>query len=139
MKKIISLFVVVLMSISVYSQFTMSSYQSVSSSKIGVGYSFDDKVFAEIRLYGGLSFKNFTAEPVVLFNFCKKETHNAYVGAGMVINYITGPVLPMGIYIKPFENMRNLRFCMEAEPIYNIDGENFLFNCSVGLVYSLKD
>jgi len=35
--------------------------------------------------------------------------------------------------------MRNLRFCMEAEPIYNIDGENFLFNCSVGLVYSLKD
>lgn len=140
MKKILLVTISMLfVSLSTYSQFSTSFYHSVSSSKVGIGYFFNDRIFSEVRMYGGLSFDDFTAETVVTFNFCQNESRNAYVGVGIAINYLTGPVFPLGISIKPFENLRNLRICVEAEPMYNIDNETFLFNCSAGFVYSFKD
>lgn len=140
MKRIILVTIsMLLVSLSTYPQFSSSFYHSVSSSKVGIGYFFNDRIFSEVRLYGGLSIDNFTAEPIVTFNFCQKEVYNAYVGTGMVINYLTGPVFPLGVYIKPFESLRKFRICIEAEPMYDIDNEVFLFNCSAGFVYSFQE
>lgn len=119
-------------------QIATSFYTSISFSKIAIGYEFSEKVWSDLRIYGGVTIKDFTIEPVIAYNFVTKPDYDAYAGAGFIINYKTGPVLPMGIRIKPFEQNRKFIINLELEPNYNLNSEEIVIYCSVGVRYILK-
>ena len=119
-------------------QISSSFYMSNEYSSIGVGYDFHNRLWSEIRMYGNLKIEDFTVEPVVAYNFITSEDFHTYVGVGFNINYITGPTIPLGIHIKPFEQLPNFKFLFEANPYYNIDSETFIFYCAAGFRYCFK-
>jgi hypothetical protein len=86
-------------------------------------------------MYGGLTFNNFTVEPVLAYNFVSNDNYDLYLGAGFTINYFNGPTFPIGLRIKPFEQCKNIKLHLEAEPNYNLDSEKLLFYCSFGIRY----
>ena len=119
-------------------QVATSFYTSINFSKIGIGYEFSEKMWTDLRIYGGMTINDFTIEPVIAYNFVTKQDYDAYAGARFIINYKTGPVLPMGIRIKPFEQNRKFIINLELEPNYNLNSEEIVFYCSVGVRYILK-
>jgi hypothetical protein len=121
-----------------YSQVSTSFYVNESNSKIAIGYQFNDKLWSDLRIYSGTTIDNFTPEIVLNYNFLRKENYETYFGAGAILNNIYGIVIPIGIAIKPFENLKNLSINIEFNPLYEIDLDDVFFRGFIGIRYKLK-
>lgn len=127
-----------LVAITSYSQITTSFYVSESNSKFGIGYEFNEKLWTDLRVYSGTNISNFTPEIVLNYNFLRKENYYTYVGGGIIVNDINGIVVPLGIGIKPFENMKNLSINIEFNPLYEIDLDDLFIRGFIGLRYKIN-
>jgi hypothetical protein len=68
----------------------------------------------------------------------RKENYYTYVGGGIIVNNINGIVVPIGIGIKPFENMKNLSINIEFNPLYEIDLDDLYIRGFIGLRYKIN-
>lgn len=131
--------VFIISSLSVYNtlngQLNMS-YQYSSLSKIGLGYNFSQRIWSELRIFSDTYLEGFTPELVVLYNISIKERHEIYIGAGGVINAISGIVLPVGLQFRPLENFRRFSIQIEFEPTIDIGNEDLGFLSSAGIRYT---
>ena len=137
-KKLIFTLILGIIFFNSYSQISASFYQNESNSKIAIGYEFNDKLWTDFRLYSGTNIENITPEIVLNYNFVKKEKYETYIGAGIVLNNINGIIIPIGIGIKPFENLKNLSLNIELNPLYEIDFEDVFIRGFIGIRYVLK-
>lgn len=115
------------------SQISVSFYNS-SLSKLGVAYHINNNVWAELRLYSNTLFSNITPEAILAYNALAKERVNVYVGAGIVVNYFTGVVVPVGLQFTPIEKFKNFSLHIEAMPTFDF-GNEFVLQSSWGLRY----
>jgi hypothetical protein len=67
-----------------------------------------------------------------------KTSYEVYLGAGAILNNINGVVIPIGIGIKPFENLKELSFNIEFNPIYEFDLDNLFVRGFLGIRYKLN-
>jgi len=137
--KIISIVLLIALCFPVYSQIATTLYSSRDFTKIAVGYEFSDKTWCDLRAYGGFWIYDFTIEPVIAYNFVSKDAYDFYSGVGFTININTGPIIPIGVRLRPFEKTKNLQIIMEAQPSYIIDANDIAFFCSVGIRYVFGD
>ena len=137
-KKLIFTLILGIIFFNSYSQISASFYQNESNSKIAIGYEFNDKLWTDFRLYSITNIENITPEIVLNYNFVKKEKYETYIGAGIVLNNINGIIIPIGIGIKPFENLKNLSLNIELNPLYEIDFEDVFIRGFIGIRYVLK-
>ena len=137
-KKLIFTLILGIIFFNSYSQISASFYQNESNSKIAIGYEFNDKLWTDFRLYSITNIENITPEIVLNYNFMKKEKYEAYIGAGIILNNINGIIIPIGIGIKPFENLKNLSLNIELNPLYEIDFEDVFIRGFIGIRYVLK-
>jgi len=121
-----------------HSQVSTSYYASESNSKVAIGYQFNDKLWCDLRVYSGTNIDNFTPEIVLNYNYLRKENYETYFGAGVIFNNINGIVIPIGIGIKPFENLKNLLLNIEFNPVYELDINDLFINGFIGIRYKLK-
>ncbi|MFN3640952.1 MAG: hypothetical protein ACK4UK_08535 [Flavobacterium sp.] len=121
-----------------YSQTTTSFYLNESNSKLAIGYEFNEKLWTDFRIYSGTNISNFTPEIVLNYNFLRKENYYTYVGGGIILNNINGIVVPFGVGIKPFENMKNLSINIEFNPLYEIDLDDLFIRGFIGLRYIIN-
>jgi len=121
-----------------YSQITTSFYVNESNSKLAIGYEFNEKLWTDLRIYSGTNISNFTPEIVLNYNFLRKENYYTYVGGGIILNNINGIVVPFGVGIKPFENMKNLSINIEFNPLYEIDLDDLFIRGFIGLRYKIN-
>ena len=137
-KKLIFTLILGIIFFNSYSQISASFYQNESNSKIAIGYEFNNKLWTDFRLYSITNIENITPEIVLNYNFMKKEKYEAYIGAGIILNNINGIIIPIGIGIKPFENLKNLSLNIELNPLYEIDFEDVFIRGFIGIKYVLK-
>lgn len=117
------------------SQVSVSYYGNANTSKVGVAYDFNEKLWTELRLYSGTSIGNLTAEAVLNYNFLRRESYETYFGGGIVVNNLNGVVLPVGVRFTPFESLSNFSFHIELQSMYEVDYENLFINSFGGMRY----
>ncbi len=120
-----------------YSQVSTSYYANGSNSKVAIGYQFNDKLWSDLRVYSG-TIDHFTPEIVLNYNYLRKENYETYFGVGVILNNINGIVIPIGIGIKPFENLKNLSLNIEFNPVYELDINDLFIRGFIGIRYKLK-
>ncbi|TVQ76847.1 MAG: hypothetical protein EA358_08370 [Flavobacteriales bacterium] len=137
MKKLIPFIVLflVMVSSSAYAQLTTSFYINESNSKYAIGYEFNEKLWADFRLFSGTSINNLTPEVVLNYNFLRRENYYTYAGGGIVVNNINGFVFPIGIGIKPLVNLKNLSLNIELSPLYETRFDDIFIMGFVGVRY----
>lgn len=118
-----------------YGQLSMS-YQYSSLSKIGLGYNFSQRIWSELRIFSDTYLEGVTPELVFLYNISVKERHELYIGAGGVINTLSGIVLPIGLQFRPIENFKRFSIQIEFEPTIDIGNEDLAFLSSAGIRYT---
>lgn len=111
------------------------SVETLSQNKVGLGYSFSDRLWTELRVYEALQFADFTPEMVLCVNLVKKEYHAVYLGVGGVINYYTGITFPVGTQIFPFEKNKNLSLNIELQTVLGVGSGGVAFQTQFGLKY----
>jgi len=116
-------------------QFSLSYHYS-SLNKFGLAYNLSQRFWAELKIYSNTYIEDFTPELTLLYNVSVKDYHEFYIGAGGVINYFTGIVLPIGLQVRPFENFKKLSFQIEFEPTIDIENEDLLIQSSAGIRYT---
>lgn len=121
-----------------YSQVSTSFYANESNSKVAIGYQFNKKLWSDLRIYSGTNIDNFTPEIVLNYNYIRKENYETYLGVGLILNNINGIVIPIGIGIKPFENLKNLSLNIEFNPVYELDLNDLFIRGFIGIRYKLK-
>lgn len=120
-----------------YSQLSTSFYSNASSSKLALGYQFNNKLWGDLRIYSDTNVNNITPEIVVNHNFVQNDLYYSYVGGGIILNNINGIIAPLGIGITPFESAKNFSFNIELNPLYEIDLNNIFIRGFVGIRYKL--
>ncbi|WP_397446459.1 hypothetical protein [Polaribacter sp. R77954] len=121
-----------------YAQTSVSFYQNDTNSKIGIGYEFHERLWADLRVYSGTNIENFTPELVLNYNLVKKERYETYIGAGLSLNNISGIIIPVGVAIKPLDKIKNLTLNIELNPTYEMDLDDLLIRGFIGVRYVLK-
>ena len=121
-----------------YSQITTSFYVNDSNSKVAIGYEFNEKLWTDLRIYSGTNIDNFTPEVVLNYNFLRKENYYTYIGGGIILNNINGVVVPIGVGIKPFENLKNLSINIECNLLYETDLEDLFIRGFIGIRYKIN-
>lgn len=111
------------------------SYQYSSLDKIGLGINITQRLWADLRIYGNTFIESITPELAVLYNLSLKESHEIYMGAGAVVNYFNGIIVPFGVQIRPFEKFRNFSFQIEFQPLIEVEIEDLLLQASAGIRY----
>ncbi|MBN2273264.1 MAG: hypothetical protein JXK95_02940 [Bacteroidales bacterium] len=120
-----------------FAQLSISFYSS-SLSKIGLAYNITDRWWIESRFLSNTSIGDISPELVVCFNLVKKDRHAVYIGAGAIINYFNGPVLPVGVQFTPFEKFNRFSLHIEFEPMLDLDND-FILQSSWGLRYKFGE
>lgn len=118
-----------------YGQLSVSYHYS-SLSKIGLGYNFSPSIWTELRLYSNTTLDNLTPEFTLLFNVCKKERHEVYVGVGGVANGFSGVLFPIGIQFRPFENFKRFSFHIELAPLLETNRDEVILQSAAGIRYT---
>lgn len=119
-------------------QISTSFYTNDSYSKFAVGYNFTEKLWGDLRIYSETSIDNITPEMVLNYNLITKNSYDFYSGVGITLNNINGVVIPVGVAIKPFENLKELSFNIEFTPLYEVDHRNLFIRGFLGIRYRLK-
>lgn len=122
-------------SLSAKAQFSVSYYQTNTLSKIGLGYEFSDRIWSDVRMYGGFEIEDFTIQPTLLGNFVHKEKFDIYAGLGLTVGVFDGISIPIGLRFRPLENHRNIFIHLEAEPLFQFENDNNILFASFGLRY----
>lgn len=137
MKNFIPVIVLFLIMVSsaAHAQLTTSFYINESNSKFAVGYEFNERLWADFRVFSGTSINNLTPEVVLNYNFLRRENFFTYAGGGIVVNNINGFVLPVGIGIKPLVNLKNLSINIELSPLYETRFDDLFIMGFVGVRY----
>ncbi|MFP9114057.1 hypothetical protein ACLI1A_08935 [Flavobacterium sp. RHBU_3] len=138
MKKTLQIFlplIALLISPKALSQVTASFYTSGTLSKVAIGYNFNERLWADARIYSSTSADGITPEAVINYNYLAKESYYTYIGVGAIVNDVNGVLIPIGVGIKPFENLKNLSINIELDPLYEIDDEDLYINGFIGLRY----
>jgi hypothetical protein len=136
MKKWIVLFVSLYMCCTASAQLGISYQFSTSNSKIGISYDFDQKLWANVGMYDGVYIEDFTFDFSVMYNAVSKERHDLYLGAGGVVNRFEGFIFPVGARIRPVKDFPDFSLQIEASPMYELNAEDLIFFCSVGVRYT---
>lgn len=124
-----------ILSFSVKAQFSVSYYQSNNLSKIGLGYEFSDRVWSDVRMYGGFELEDFTFQPTLLGNFVHKEKFDVYAGLGLTVGLFDGVNIPIGLRFRPLENHKNILIHLEAEPLFQFENDTNILFASFGVRY----
>ncbi|MDO5616394.1 MAG: hypothetical protein Q4G16_09400 [Cruoricaptor ignavus] len=123
----------------VQAQLSTAFYGNANNVKFGIGYQFSDKIWAEARVYSDTKIDNIVPEFTANYNFVRANNYDAYVGAGVLVsNSTNGFILPVGVAIKPLENLKNLSLNIEMNPIYEWDLSEFYIRGFFGVRYILK-
>ncbi len=122
-------------SFSAKAQFSASYYQSNNLSKIGLGYEFSDKIWSDVRMYGGFELEDFTVQPTLLANFVHKEKFDIYAGLGLTVGLLEGVNIPLGVRFRPLESHKNIFVHLEAEPLFQFENDGNILFASFGLRY----
>lgn len=140
MNRLTQLFFLVafLFTIASKAQLTAAYYDGSPHSKIGIGYEFSEKIWTELRFYNGFKVSDAEFEGVVNFSLKKDEIYNLYVGAGFSVPNFNALIVPVGVYIYPFEKTPNFSFVIEAQPMYSFDESSILFFGSWGIRYRFQ-
>lgn len=121
-----------------FGQLSFSYYSSISYSRFGIGYDFSKRVWSDFRMYGGLTFSEFTPELVVFYNVLSNDNRMLYAGLGGSINKIYGIMAPIGLRINTSEFINKTAIHIEIEPTYDIENERGIFYCSFGIRYIFR-
>lgn len=123
-----------------HAQLTTSFYMNDQNSKVAIGYEFNDRLWADFRIFSGFNFNYFKPEVVLNYNFIQRENYYTYVGGGFSANSFNSSVLvPLGIGIKPFDNLKNLSINIELIPTYYFDFQDAFIVGFVGLRYRFDE
>lgn len=137
MKKIIQSCLVIALFLAGYAdtfgQFSLASYVS-SNSKVGIGYSFSDRITAEVRLPDLELTENPIGDLVVMYNFKQEQFYDLYIGLGYVEERREGVMVPVGMQFRPIPEFRNISVQMEFSPIYKED--DWFFDNSIAVRYT---
>lgn len=127
-----------LVSFTAKAQLSAAYYDGSPSSKIGIGYQFNENIWTELRLYNGFRLTNTPVEAVVNFSLKKDEFYQLYLGVGGIVNDLNGIVAPLGMYIYPFQKLDNFSFMIELQPVYSFSESDALLFASWGIRYQFK-
>lgn len=137
MKKLFFVFSFCILSISAFSQTTISFHQS-NLPFLGVNHQFGEKWIPEFRVGTDTYFESLSAELVANYIFKKTERFDFYGGAGLRVGTFDGIAIPVGLNIYPFEQ-KDFGFHIEGAPIIGFSDEQ-IFRGSFGIRYRfLKD
>lgn len=114
-------------------QFGVSYYQS-DLSFASFHYTFAERLTAELRLSTTTFTYDISPEIVATYQFVKQPTHAVYAGLGGRFNLFPGVVLPVGLHVSPFEQLRNFSFSTELALI-GIDEGDALLRGALGIRY----
>jgi xanthine/uracil/vitamin C permease (AzgA family) len=109
-------------------------YHSATTGQIGVGTNNEKKIFGELRLFATDRLNlDFGLEVIGNYNFSTSETLNIH--GGLMLGYygVEAVGIPLGITIKPFQELRNFGILLEATPY--VLGGSFYFRSNLGLRY----
>ncbi len=120
------------------SQVSIAYFGNSNLSKIGVGYDFNEKLWADFRVYSGTSISGFTPEVVLNYNYLRKENYKTYFGGGFVLNYFNGIVAQIGAQIMPLNNLKNFSLHLEFQPLYEVEREEVYLNGFWGIRYKFN-
>lgn len=132
MKKLLFIAFFGLISVSSYSQTTITFHQS-NLPFLGVNYQFGEKFIPEFRVGTDTFFETMSAELVANYIFTKTDRFDFYGGAGLRVGAFDGVVVPIGLNIYPFEQ-KDFGFHIEGAPIVAFD-DGSLFRGSFGIRY----
>lgn len=117
-------------------QFGISYQLSASNSKIGISYDFGQKLWANVGMYDGVYIEGFTVDASVNYNIVSKERHDLYAGIGGIVNGFEGIIFPVGVGFHPVKDFPNFSLQIEASPVYEVNVEDLIFFCSLGVRYT---
>ncbi|WP_114751726.1 hypothetical protein [Pleomorphovibrio marinus] len=138
MKKISVLFLFFLFSFQgVQAQISAGVYQNAQTTQIGIGSNPEKQLFGELRLLAGDVYNRyFGAEIIGQYTIRKSENYN--LSGGIMVgldDFENGKVgIPILLSLKPFENVRNFAFVLEATPYYM--PELLYFRGNIGIRYT---
>lgn len=132
---ILSLLGFVMFCFSANAQVSTSFFHSVNFSKIGVGYEFSNRFWADARIYGGFQPQDFTVEPTIFINFLHREEYDCYLGTGVSFAGIKNLVAPLGVRFRPVKNYSNFLIHFEATPTLSLEEKDEFIYASFGLRY----
>ncbi|MBN7814408.1 hypothetical protein [Algoriphagus pacificus] len=132
MKKLLIIAFFGLISVSSYSQTTITFHQS-NLPFLGVNYQFGEKFIPEFRVGTDTFFETMSAELVANYIFTKTDRFEFYGGAGLRVGAFDGVVVPIGLNIYPFEQ-KDFGFHIEGAPTVAFD-DGSLFRGSFGIRY----
>lgn len=132
MKKFLFIAFFGLISISSFSQTTITFHQS-NLPFLGVNHQFGEKLIPEFRIGTDNYLENISAELVGNYIFKKTDRFEFYGGAGLRVGAFDGIVVPVGLNIYPFEQ-KDFGFHIEGAPIIAFE-ESSIFRGSFGIRY----
>lgn len=109
-------------------------YHSTTTGQIGVGTNNEKKIFGELRLFAPDRLElDLGLEAIGSYNFSTSEVLNIH--GGLMVGYygVAAIGIPVGITVKPFQELRNFGFLLEATP--QVLGGEFFLRSNLGLRY----
>jgi len=98
----------------------------------GINYEIKDRFKPELRLSTDAYFENMSVEIIATYDILNKEDYELYAGLGGRFPNLSGFVIPVGIYLHPFQQ-KNFGFVFEVAPVF--DAESNLLRGSLGFSY----
>ncbi len=131
MKKILLLVILFFPAVSGFSQIG-TSMQYSGLPFWGINYEIKDRFKPELRLGTDVYFENVSVEIIATYDILNKDDFELYAGLGGHFVSFSGFVLPVGMYLHPFQK-KNFGFVFEVAPIFGADAN--LLRGSLGLSY----
>jgi hypothetical protein len=104
-------------------------------SKVSVGYNFNERLWGDLRLFGGADLYRLYVEPVLLYNILSESKYSVYSGGGLSIGPLKMAIVPVGVQIKPLPSNENIRLHFELQPTLNFGGADVDLYYYIGLRY----
>ena len=134
MKKIFLLFSLFFPALNGFSQ--IGTYLQYSNLPFwGINYEIKNRFKPELRLGTDVYFEDVSVEVIATYDILDKDDYELYAGLGGHFVSYTGFVLPVGMYLHPFQE-KNFGFVFEVAPIFGEDAN--LLRGSVGLSYKFN-
>jgi len=109
-----------------------TSLQYSNISFFGINYEIKDRFKPEFRLGTDAYFEDVSVEIIATYDILDKEDYELYAGIGGRFVSFAGFVLPVGIYLHPFQE-KNFGFVFEVAPVFGADSN--LLRGSLGFSY----
>ncbi len=84
---------------------------------IGFNYEIKDRYKPELRLGTDNYFEDVSVEIIATYDILNKENYELYAGLGGHFISLSGLVIPVGLYMHPFQD-KNFGFVFEVAPVF---------------------